>query len=73
MKTSNQIQRNSLTEVFQQLVADIRKISEGDCQWAIADIDHHFQDQRVRIQYTVKPLIAEHDNGEELPNGGMKG
>lgn len=73
MKASNQIQRNSLIEVLRQLIADIRKISEGDCQWAIADIDHHFQDQRVRIQYTVKPLIAAHDNGEELPDGGMKG
>ena len=71
MKASNQIQRNSLIEVLRQLIADIRKISEGDCQWAIADIDH-FQDQRVRIQYTVKALIAAHDNGEELPDGGMK-
>jgi hypothetical protein len=72
MKASNQMQQNSLIETFQQLIDDIREISEGDCQWAVADIDHHFQEQRVRIQYTVKPLFSEPDNGEELSGGGME-
>jgi hypothetical protein len=71
MTAGNQIQRNPLIEIWQQLCADIRDIAEGDCQWAAADLDHQFEDQRIRIRYTVRPLLPQNGQGEGPDGGGM--
>ena len=72
MTVSKQIQKNQLFDVFQQLITDIQAISEGDCQLAIADIDQTFQNQRIRIGYSVKGLIPENYAVEKLIDGGSK-
>ena len=72
MIASKEIQQSPLIEVFRHLIADIRAVSVGDCQQAVADINQDFQNQHVQIRYSVRRLIPETCNTEKLFDGGLK-
>jgi hypothetical protein len=72
MIANKPIQNNPLIETFRHLIADIRAISAGECQQAVADIDQNCENQQVRIRYSVRRLIPENRETEKLLDGGWK-
>ncbi|HBF39510.1 MAG TPA: hypothetical protein DDW50_19600 [Firmicutes bacterium] len=64
MITDNPIQKNPLSEVAQQLISDIRTVSEGECWRTFTEIDQNMQHHRMRIRYSVRELIPDNSNME---------
>lgn len=72
MVASKAILKKTLIQTFHQLAADIRRISEGTHRQTLTDIDQKLPDRRVRICYSVRPLVQENCDPEKTFDGGLQ-
>lgn len=65
------ILKKTLIQTFHQLVADIRRISEGTSRQTLTDIDQKLPNHRVRICYSVRQLVPENVDPARPYDGGL--
>jgi hypothetical protein len=72
MVASKPVLKKTLIQTFHQLIADIRRISEGTSRQTLTDIDQKLPNHRVRICYSARPLVPENGDPAGPYDGGLK-